>query len=111
EKGTGLTFRQFTAWSRRMKEAEIAEYVRQFKKLDESGDGVLDRSEVKTLLAEMGYTPMRSNVQDLFEAVDMDKDNTINLEEYLDVMDYFKKWDGFTGSQADELQTLFNRPA
>ena len=27
-----------------------------FKKLDESGDGVLDRSEVKTLLAEMGYT-------------------------------------------------------
>jgi len=109
ERGTGLTFRQFTAWSRRMKEAEIAEYVRQFKKFDQSGDGVLDRAEVKTLLAEMGYTPMRSNVDDLFEAVDTDEDNTINLEEYLDVMDYFKKWDGFTGDQAEELQNLFNR--
>ena len=27
-----------------------------FKKFDQSGDGVLDRAEVKTLLAEMGYT-------------------------------------------------------
>ena len=31
------------------------------------------------------------------------------LPRYLDVMDYFKKWDGFTGAQAEELENLFNR--
>ena len=85
---------RFTAWSRRMKEAEVGEYVRQmlvctsgvlpglrphflhicepfpgtaaawpnvrFKKYDQSGDGVLDRSEIKTLLAEMGYMQLAS---------------------------------------------------
>ncbi|CAJ1390078.1 unnamed protein product [Effrenium voratum] len=109
DKSQGLTFRQFVAWSRRMKEAEISEYVRQFKKFDQSQDGVLDRSEVKQLLKKMGYMPLRSTIQSLFDSVDGDQDGTVNLEEYLDVMDYFKKWDGFTGQQAEELFKVFNR--
>ena len=28
---------------------------------------------------------------------------------YLDVMDYFKRWDGFTGEEAAELFTIFKR--
>ena len=35
----------------------------------------------------------------------------LNGPRYLDVMDYFKKWDGFTGQQAEELFKVFNRRA
>lgn len=31
------------------------------------------------------------------------------LVRYLDVMDYFKRWDGFTGEEAAELFTIFKR--
>lgn len=109
ETAEGLQFRQFVSWARRMKEAEIQEYVRQFNKFDESGDGALDVTEIKGLLVAMGYTPLRSTVRDLIAAVDQNNDGTVDLEEFLDVMEYFKRWDGFAGDQVDFLKTTFNK--
>eukprot|EP00931_Biecheleriopsis_adriatica_P061847 TRINITY_DN37206_c0_g1_i1.p1 TRINITY_DN37206_c0_g1~~TRINITY_DN37206_c0_g1_i1.p1 ORF type:complete len:1109 (+),score=258.33 TRINITY_DN37206_c0_g1_i1:58-3327(+) len=106
---SNVRFRQFVAWVRRMKEAEIKEYTRQFIEFDESGDGQLDKDEIRQLLRSMGYTPLRSTIKDLIDAVDEDGGGTIDIEEFLDVMEYFKKWLGFTAKQAAELQKAFNK--
>lgn len=108
EMAEGLQFKQFITWVRRMKEAEIQEYQRLFNKFDESGDGALDVTEIKGLLIEMGYTPLRSTVRDLLAAVDYNNDGAVDLEEFLDVMEYFKKWDGFAGDQVEFLKKTFH---
>eukprot|EP00930_Biecheleria_cincta_P068717 TRINITY_DN5649_c0_g5_i1.p1 TRINITY_DN5649_c0_g5~~TRINITY_DN5649_c0_g5_i1.p1 ORF type:complete len:1032 (+),score=208.77 TRINITY_DN5649_c0_g5_i1:94-3189(+) len=108
ELAEGLPFRQFVAWVRRMKEAEIQEYIVQFKEFDASGDGVLDLAEIRGLLIAMGYTPLRSTIRGLIAAVDQNNDGTVDLEEFLDVMEYFKKWDGFVGSEIEHFKKNFN---
>jgi Ca2+-binding EF-hand superfamily protein len=57
----------------------------------------------------MGYTPVRSTVKYLCKQVDEDSSGTLNLEEFLELMEYNKKWDGFTREQVDILKRIFNR--
>eukprot|EP00930_Biecheleria_cincta_P032551 TRINITY_DN2258_c0_g1_i10.p1 TRINITY_DN2258_c0_g1~~TRINITY_DN2258_c0_g1_i10.p1 ORF type:complete len:867 (+),score=142.90 TRINITY_DN2258_c0_g1_i10:232-2832(+) len=108
-KNGSLRFRQFVSWARRVKEAEMQEYVAQFKLFDQSGDGVLDAFEIRDAMHAMGYTPVRSAVKYLCKQVDADGSGELNLEEFLELMEYNKKWDGFTREQVDSLKKLFNR--
>mmetsp|Transcript_22610 Transcript_22610/g.40825 ORF Transcript_22610/g.40825 Transcript_22610/m.40825 type:complete len:1063 (-) Transcript_22610:58-3246(-) len=105
----GLNFIQFVRWARMMKQQEISAYMKEFKKFDKSGDGVLDMNEIKELLEHMGYTPLRYSVRELVEVVDKDKNGTLDSEEFLGLMEYFKKTDGWTGQQLREMTKAFNK--
>merc|ERR1711981_1114839 len=64
--------------------AKISEVVRPFfKKFDRSGDGHLDKSEIKAVFHDLGEDPPPAALDAIFDELDHDKNGTIDFDEFV----------------------------
>eukprot|EP00440_Ansanella_granifera_P022709 gb/GFBE01024666.1/.p1 GENE.gb/GFBE01024666.1/~~gb/GFBE01024666.1/.p1 ORF type:complete len:929 (+),score=228.51 gb/GFBE01024666.1/:1-2787(+) len=103
----GMVFREFLVWARRLREAEVDLYKQEFNKADEDGGGCLDPEEIRQVLIQLGYTPLRSVVFDLIDTFDTDKGGTLDFDEFVNMMELFRRTDGFTRQEISEFNEIF----
>ena len=53
-----------------------------FREWDDDGNGALDKKEVRRAVAALGYEAPRSEVDALFDSIDVDKGGMIEFEEF-----------------------------
>ena len=64
--------------------AKISEVVRPFfRKFDASGDGHLDKGEIKAVFHDLGEEPSPSRLDEIFDELDHDKNGTIDFDEFV----------------------------
>ena len=68
-----------------------AEYCRLFKEFDKNNNAVIEKSEFKDLLKELGFTELsKKEVKALFKDIDLNNDNVISFYEFLQIMKKMK---------------------
>ena len=72
--------------SNQMTEEQIAEYREAFSVFDKNGDGAITREELGTVMRSLGQSPTETDLQDIINEVDADRDGTINFNEFLTMM-------------------------
>jgi len=55
----------------------------------------------------LGYTPLRSTVQDLLDVYQIDEGRPMYFDDFVDMMENFRRTDGFCRSEVVELRTVF----
>ena len=64
--------------------AKISEVVRPFfRKFDASGDGHLDKGEIKAVFHDLGEEPSANRLDESFDELDHDKNGTIDFDEFV----------------------------
>ena len=69
-----------------MTEEQIAEYKEAFSVFDKNGDGAITRDELGTVMRSLGQNPTETDLQDIINEVDADRDGAINFQEFLTMM-------------------------
>eukprot|EP00930_Biecheleria_cincta_P034610 TRINITY_DN23897_c0_g1_i2.p1 TRINITY_DN23897_c0_g1~~TRINITY_DN23897_c0_g1_i2.p1 ORF type:complete len:972 (+),score=192.10 TRINITY_DN23897_c0_g1_i2:228-2918(+) len=107
EEEVGLTFKDFLVWSRRLREAEVEMYLAEFKKADDDGTGALEPDEIMHLLTSLGYMPLRSVIYDLIDTFDTDGGGSLDFDEFVNMMELFRRAEGFTRQELAEFSEIF----
>jgi len=103
EQSTGMTFREFLVWARRLREAEVSEYRREFELADADNSGQLQADEMTVILKRLGYTPLKVTINHLMETYDTNQDGNLDFDDFITMMEIFRRADGFT---RDEVATF-----
>jgi len=81
----------------------------QFEQLDEDGSGSIDKSELRRLLWDTGYSVNRETLDEIFEEVDRDRSGTVELKEFELVLKIVYDRFGFSRTEVKAFYTLFDR--
>eukprot|EP00747_Dinoflagellata_sp_TGD_P019529 gnl/TRDRNA2_/TRDRNA2_127234_c0_seq2.p1 gnl/TRDRNA2_/TRDRNA2_127234_c0~~gnl/TRDRNA2_/TRDRNA2_127234_c0_seq2.p1 ORF type:complete len:588 (-),score=134.52 gnl/TRDRNA2_/TRDRNA2_127234_c0_seq2:101-1813(-) len=103
-----LTFQEFLGWARRLREAEIEEYRKEFALFDADGSGTIDAPELPAMMKHLGYTPLASTISELLHRVDEDGNGELDFDEFVNLMAVYRETDGFTQDQVEEMRQAFN---
>ncbi|CAE6967628.1 CALM1, partial [Symbiodinium sp. CCMP2456] len=103
----GMKFREFLVWARCLREAEITAYRRKFDKVDYTKSGLLMQDNLKEALHHIGYTALRPEVEDLLERRKVSKDDMIDFECFVNLVQDFCRTDGFSRRDVDEFFEVF----
>lgn len=103
----GMRFREFVVWARRLREAEVESYRQAFSQHDADGGGVLDPDEIRSVLAQLGYTPLNAVIYDLIATFDSSGDGSLDFNEFVNMMQLFRSTDGFTRDELGDLKEVF----
>ncbi|CAH1794489.1 unnamed protein product [Owenia fusiformis] len=57
-----------------------------FKMFDKDGDGVISATELRSVMASLGESMTREEVEELIKDADIDGDNQVNYEEFVTMM-------------------------
>jgi len=103
----GMKFREFLVWARCLREAEITAYRRKFDKVDYTKSGLLMQENLKEAFHHIGYTALRPEVEDLLERRKVSKDDMIDFECFVNLVQDFCRTDGFSRRDVDEFFEVF----
>lgn len=74
---------------------EISEYTRAFKSYDNDKNGTLDKTELKTVMVDLGLRDVtEEQTNDLLASIDSNQDNKISFPEFLELFKRLKSGDG-----------------
>ena len=61
---------------------------KEFKRIDNNGDGLVDVAEFGIFLRSIGLNPTDEEVEDLFNKMDQDGSGMIEFEEFINILDH-----------------------
>jgi calmodulin len=64
----------------------LADYKETFSMFDKDGDGTIDAQELGTVMHSLGINPTESEIREMIERVDLDKNGTIDFGEFCALM-------------------------
>eukprot|EP01135_Chromosphaera_perkinsii_P003140 Nk52_evm29s236 gene=Nk52_evmTU29s236 len=92
-------------YSVNLTKAEVALYAKEFKSFDTNNDGHIKAAELRVALRNMGEEVTDEQLHDLIEAIDLNRNGAIELDEYLQLMSALK-----TGELANTpIATIYNK--
>jgi len=104
-----VTFEEFLRFLHRCVELEQAFWQVTFSKYDLDNSGSISIDELREVLHDLGYTPMRSMLQEALASVDEDGSGQIELEEFKILMKNWRAMEGLTKEEFAEIEDLFTR--
>jgi len=104
-----VDFRGFLADMRRCREAEIRFFQKQFREHDSDGSGSLSTTELPKLLEKAGYIPLRKALGEAVSEVDQDCSGEVDFDEFLHMMQLYKRSEGFTKAEVEEQRAIFKK--
>jgi Ca2+-binding EF-hand superfamily protein len=140
--GIVLYFPEFLIFARRVREAEIAKMKKQFPdwhnkviamkalrhhdeqansqrasvfaQYDEDGSGTIGEDELRIVLKDKNYTPLRQNIHEVFCEVTGEKQGygagrELDFIEFFDFMGLFHARDGFLKDEVEKMRQVFDR--
>jgi len=125
DKGGGepesLRFAEFLIFARKIRQEVYAKTSEEhgggkgdeFKKRDTDGSGGVSEKELRAILIEKKYTPLRTVLHEIFDDVytgDWDPDSSeLDFDEFFDFMLVFEQRDGFTKQEVEDLRKVYER--
>jgi Ca2+-binding EF-hand superfamily protein len=103
----GLPFPEFLLFARRLREAEIEHFRKQFQIADIDNSGFIQADEIRQVITSVGYMPLKTIVAEVLSKVDVDGDASLDFDEFCNLMQVFRKTDGFTEAEIAELTQVF----
>jgi Ca2+-binding EF-hand superfamily protein len=91
-------------WTRMRQEFNTA-----FKMCDTDGSESIEVRELAGLLSAMGMEPLLPVIEEIFEEVDTDRSNSIELDEFHQFLRILKDREGFSLSEYERLMATFER--
>jgi len=89
---------------------ELAKFRRQFDELDISRDESIDAVELDALLSSFGHNPSPDEIQEMIQAIDLDKSGTIEFDEFLHMIWAIRSGQGGGSSQPSLRRSAASRP-
>lgn len=124
-KATSLTFPEFLVFARKAREAVLekmrvdyqrysnqdAEHIcaTNSHKHDVGGGGRMSQDELWKVLVDLGYTPLKQTLQEIFDEVDKDCTKELDFNEFFNFMLIFRQREGFSKAALEEFQRIFTR--
>ena len=90
--------------SQGLSEEKISEYREAFAMFDKDGDGHVTIDELRDVLARMDEHPTDEQLRDMISDVDADNNGTIELEEFIAMM---QRHDSDAASAEDDIRLAF----
>ena len=70
----------------KLSDQQLADYKETFSMFDRDGDGTIDADELGTVMNSLGINPTESEIREMIEKVDLDKNGTIDFGEFCALM-------------------------
>eukprot|EP00927_Polykrikos_kofoidii_P027130 TRINITY_DN23985_c0_g1_i1.p1 TRINITY_DN23985_c0_g1~~TRINITY_DN23985_c0_g1_i1.p1 ORF type:complete len:861 (+),score=191.80 TRINITY_DN23985_c0_g1_i1:87-2585(+) len=111
----GLDFSELLVWARRLRDKEIEAYRKEFLRFDADNSGFIDEVELQSVVAALGFTLSRATIlEHIMEAKKKENngdlnDTNLDFDQFAQVMEIFRKTDGFSREELDHLQQTFDR--
>eukprot|EP00927_Polykrikos_kofoidii_P040789 TRINITY_DN34802_c0_g1_i1.p1 TRINITY_DN34802_c0_g1~~TRINITY_DN34802_c0_g1_i1.p1 ORF type:complete len:1142 (+),score=178.73 TRINITY_DN34802_c0_g1_i1:140-3565(+) len=80
-----------------------------FEQYDSDGSGYVDAEELAALLHDLGVEPMHHVLMEVIHEVDEDGQGSLDLHEFMKVMDIVRVRECFTRKEYDNFMRVFNR--
>merc|ERR1711920_684813 len=103
-----LDFQEFLVFGRRLREAELTEYRRQFAEFADARTGKITREGLPAVLSGLGYTSLPSMIDELLSHVDSDGSGMVEFDEFVELMAIFRSQDGFSRREVEEFREAFD---
>merc|ERR1719321_1402501 len=83
--GPGLPFPEFVLWARRLREAELDDYRKQFKAADFDGSEIIQKDELPQVMKALGYMPLGEVLDEVIGKCDVDNDSGLDFDEFVNL--------------------------
>jgi len=102
-----IDFDEFASFTEQFRAEEKAKFKVTFDKFDEDGGGELSTDELSKLMSALGFTPLRSMIQEALTAVDEDGGGTISFDEFMKLLAIYRYSEGFTRKEVRAYYRTF----
>lgn len=81
----------------------------EFAACDLDGNGKISELELRLVLTDIGYTPLKQTLDEIYADVDKDNDRELDFTEFFEFLLVIRQREGFRKAQVDEMRRTFKQ--